>query len=134
MLRQQYGYDKERYNSCQRSPSRRRISSIRRKGKEEDDKEPLSITPAEIDELIEKWNTTREEARALEQKQKKYRKLIGKIMNITEADVIKGKELQVIRKIQKRRTINRSDLPPDIFDQYSNTKNIEMYYIQECPQ
>lgn len=114
-----------------RSPSRRRVSSIR-KGEDDPDEDPLSITPSEIDELIERWNTAREQSRELAKKEKKYRRLMEKIMDITGAQIIKGKELQVTRTTQNRRTISREDLPPDIFQQYSKVKTVDMYYIREC--
>jgi len=116
-----------------RSPSRRRVSSIRKEHRENDpDEDPLSITPSEIDELIERWNTSREQSRELAKKEKKYRRLMEKIMDITGAQIIKGKELQVTRTTQNRRTISRADLPSDIFQQYSKLKTVDMYYIREC--
>lgn len=114
-----------------RSPSRRRVSSIR-KGEDDPDEDRLSITPSEIDELIERWNTAREQSRDLAKKEKKYRRLMEKIMDITGAQIIKGKELQVTRTTQNRRTISRADLPADIFQQYSKVKTVDMYYIREC--
>ena len=114
-----------------RSPSRRRVSSIR-KGEDDPDEDRLSITPSEIDELIERWNTAREQSRDLAKKEKKYRRLMEKIMDITGAQIIKGKELQVTRTTQNRRTISGADLPPDIFQQYSKVKTVDMYYIREC--
>lgn len=109
-----------------RSPSRKRLSSIHK----EDVGEGISITPDEIDAIIERWDETRKEIKELEEKEKKYKKIITKIMDLTKADAIQGKDLKVTRRIQSRRFLSRANVPVEVYDQYSVVKDVTMMYIR----
>lgn len=116
----------ERYRRSRgRSPSKRRPSSVT------DDNEKLTITNQELDDLIVSWNDVRNEMKSLRDKERKYKQLITRVMSVTRADVIKGRDLQVIKKIQTRKTVSSRDLPIDIFEKYSNVKEIPVFYIRE---
>jgi hypothetical protein len=108
-----------------RSPSTRRLSSIRK------DEEKLSVDAEEIDEMIMKWDLLRRQSKELREKEQKYRKIIARIMDLTESDVIKGKDLSVTRRHQRRTFLTKANVPPEIYQQYGQVKEIVMFYIKE---
>jgi hypothetical protein len=109
-----------------RSPSRRRVSSI-----EKTENEQLNINPEEIDEILINWFESKQRSRELAEKERRYKQLIQRIMNLTNSDVIKGKDLQVTRQVQKRRFLLKENMPSDIYDKYSTTREISMLYLRE---
>lgn len=113
-------------NTHIRSPSKLRLSTIQKNQNND-----ISITPDEIDEIIMKWYDVKIESKKLNEKEKKYKDIIQRIMDLTNNNVIKGKDLSVIRKFQKRKFISRENLPSDIFNEYSIEKSISMMYIKE---
>jgi hypothetical protein len=109
-----------------RSPSKRRLSSI-----DKDDDDELTINPKEIDELITSWYEAKTRRKELELKESKYKRMIHKILNLTGHDAIKGRDLMVTRKHQKRRIITKNLLPADIFAKYARTTEISFLYLKE---
>jgi regulator of sirC expression with transglutaminase-like and TPR domain len=101
-----------------RSPSKRRISSIDKKDGE------LSLNPDEIDDLITNWHDTKADIKELEVKEKRYKLLIHKLLDVTGSDAIKGKDLQVTRNSYKKILISKQMLPEDIFEKYSEEREI----------
>lgn len=95
----------------------------------EDDK--LTINPTELDELIANWYETKNNIKQLEEKEAKYKGMIHKILDLTQSDAIKGKELQVTRRITKRLVISKKLLPGEIFDKYAKSMEISALYIKE---
>ncbi len=118
-------YYKNIRRSRPRSPARRRLSSI------QDSKGGNSMTSKEIDETIVKWKYAKDQLAYYKAKESKYKQIISKIMDITSADVISGKDLTVTRKTQNRRFISKAMLPADIFDSYSKVREIPYFYIKE---
>lgn len=108
-----------------RSPSRRRISSIH------DNEGKTKMTSKEIDETIVKWKYAKDQLAYYKAKESKYKQIVSKIMDVTGADVISGKDLTVTRKVQNRRFISKALLPKDIFESYSKVREIPYYYIKE---
>jgi hypothetical protein len=107
------------------SPSRRRLSSVERKD------EGLSISPDEIDEIIVKWYQARKETKELEEKERRYKLILNKVLDLTGGDVIKGRDLQVIRRVQKRRFLLKANVPAEIYERYSTVKNVQSLHIRE---
>ncbi len=93
-------------------------------------KEELDITPNEIDDIIVAWDKVRHQAKELVEQEKKYKRIITRLLDITNTDSIKGKELQVYRIHQKRRMLLKKNVPTDVYDKYSTSKEIEMIYIR----
>jgi len=94
-------------------------------------KEPEDISPGEIDEIITLWYEAKQESRKLAEKEKEYKRIINSILDLTGSDAIKGKLLQVERRIQKRRYISRNLVPLDVFDRYSKSQEVSSLYIRE---
>ena len=120
-------YKKAPRSSRPRSPSRRRMSSIEKKN----DDDELTIDPSEIDQLITSWYEAKNQMKELTEKERRYKRMLNKILDLTGGDAIKGRDLQVTRRIQKRRFISKNLVPEDVFDRYAKTIEISALYIKE---
>jgi|SRR5579872_3319787 len=89
------------------------------------------INKEQLDSLITEWHEIRTKMHELEVKEKHHRDLIKKFMDNTGADIIQGKELEVKRGIQKRHILLRENMPKDIYEKYSQLKNVEIFYIRK---
>lgn len=107
---------------ARQSPSRHKLSAIEK----EDD-----LNNDQIDELITRWHETRHTIRTLEEKEKHYKALIRKFMNVSDIDIVQGKDLEVQRTMQQRHIISKENLPTDIYDKYCQTRSIEIFYIRK---
>lgn len=126
--------DSQEYNSSTKhnsipplrlSRSKRSPSRIYRQ-----DDEKVSINPIEIDELITNYYETKLQLRELEAKEQRYKRLIHRLLDITQASQIKGRALEVSRRTQKRRHISKRDVPNDIWEQYSREMNVSMLFVK----
>lgn len=118
----QSGYKKQapRYSRSKTSPSRIH--------KTENDQ--ISLDPVEIDDLITDFYENKAQLQELMRKEKRLKGLIHRLLDITNSNIIKGRALELTRRIQNRRIITRSDVPQDIFDQYSRPIEVPMLYIK----
>lgn len=89
----------------------------------------ISYSYSEIDDIIEKWALVKSDISKLEEKEKRYKKIIKELMKELDSDIIKGSKYGVKNVNQIRRYINRSDLPEDIFDKYSSEKEVSFLYL-----
>jgi hypothetical protein len=94
------------------------------------DDEKVSLDPAEIDDLITDFYETRTQLQELERKGKRLKALIHRLLDVTNSNVIKGRALELTRRIQKRRVITKSDVPQEIFDEYSRSIEVQMLYVK----
>jgi hypothetical protein len=94
----------------------------------EDDK--ISLDPAEIDDLITDFYENRTQLQELTRKEKRLKVLIHRLLDITNSNIIKGRALELTRKTQTRRVISRSDVPQDVFNQYSREIQVPMLYVR----
>lgn len=107
-----------------KSPSKRRVSSV------EVDKK-LNISIEEIDETIEKWSEVKEKIRILKEKEEKYKKIISKIMEVTNSDIIKGNDHKVIKVTRSQNMLLKQNIPKEIYDKYSIKKEVSFFYVKE---
>lgn len=92
--------------------------------------EEVSLDPAEIDGLITDFYETKQQTQELMRKEKRLKNLIHRLLDITNSNLIKGRALELSRRVQQRRVITRSDVPQDVFDQYSRSIEVQMLYVK----
>jgi predicted O-linked N-acetylglucosamine transferase (SPINDLY family) len=108
-----------RFSRSKTSPSRIRQT----------ENEQVSLDPTEIDGLITDFYENKIQLQELVRKEKRLKALIHRLLDITNSNIIKGHALELTRKTQQRRIITRSDVPSDVFNQYSRQIEIQMLHI-----
>lgn len=124
------GESKEFLEDSQYPGNEQKILKERMKSSDHKEKNIDSITPEEIDIVIKKWYSAREDSKRIQKEEAKYKDLIMKVMDATDSNDIKGTYFTVSRKYQNRRFISKSLVPPEIFDKYSRPQEIAMFYIK----
>lgn len=107
------------------SPSKRSPNRIYR-----DEKENVSLEPADIDDLITNFYETKMQMRELQQKEDRYKRLIHRLLDVTQTRQIKSRALQVTKRVQRKRILTKQDVPSEIWQQYSREIEVPMLYIQ----
>ncbi len=69
--------------------------------------------------------------KSLEEKERRYKRMLNKILDLTKSDALKGKDLQVTRRIQRRRMISKNLVPAEVFEKYARVQEISALYIKE---
>lgn len=92
--------------------------------------DPL-LSPGEIDEIITLWQEAKIESKRLEAKEQEYKRILNQVLDLTGSDAIKGKFLQVERRVQKRRYLTRRMVPIEVFERYAKTSEISALYLRE---
>jgi len=91
----------------------------------------VKFTPDEIDSIIKKWNETKNEAKRLRENEEKYKLVLGKIMDNYNTDIIKGSSLKVSRYQLSRKFLLKENIPKDIYDKYSTSRNITCFRLSK---
>lgn len=89
-----------------------------------------NLLPEEIDTVIEYYSKLKQDIKKLEEKQEEYKEILLSVLNSTNTDIIKGKRFQIRRILQKRKYLNKKNVPDDIFNKYSITKTISVLTIK----
>lgn len=82
-----------------------------------------------IDSILEKWHTSKNEIIKLQKKCDNYKKQIKKVMDSRDVNTINGTDYTVSRKTIKRETVSKNTLPNDIWKNYCQKSKYESYYI-----
>lgn len=113
------------YHAPRFSPSKRSPNRIY-----QDEKEKLSLEPADIDDLITNFYETKMEMRELQRKEDRYKRLIHRLLSVTNTNQIKSRALQITKRVQKKRIICKQDVPEEIWRQYSREIEVPMLCIK----
>ena len=97
------------------------------------------IDPKTVDKIIDAWSDLREEFKALQLKEKEFKRILNEFLDQTSKSnvhyiALEGTTHRLIRKIQQRRYLYRKDVPDQIFNKYSKTKLIPFIYITKKPE
>ena len=107
------------------SPSKRSPNRIYR-----DENEKLSLEPADIDDLITNFYETKMQMKELQQKEDRYKRLIHRLLDVTNTSQIKSRALQITKRVQRKRVMNKQDVPTEVWQQYSREIEVPMLFIQ----
>jgi hypothetical protein len=81
------------------------------------------------EEILKKWYETKELISLLEARRDSYKKAIEKIMNERNINVFSDGKYIVKRSKQKRMKLDKTDLPPGIYEKYSKEIEVDFYTI-----
>ena len=85
----------------------------------------------EIETLLDKWFSTKQEISKLESKCEKYKKCAEIILNNKNTNHISTDFHKLTRKEISRSSISKKDVPKDIWNKYSKTQSFPVYYLSE---
>ena len=84
-----------------------------------------------IDDLLRLWQTNKAQIQELEKKNDLYRSYAEKLMNKNGTDDIEGSTYRVTRSNVVRESVNKKDLPSDVWNRYCKKSSFFSYYIKE---
>jgi len=85
----------------------------------------------DIENLLNKWYSAKQELSQLEKKIEKYKVLSENLMNKQNTDEITSDNYTLKRKELNRTTIGKKDLPEDIWERYSKELFYNAFYISK---
>ena len=83
----------------------------------------------DINILLEKWYTTKQQIQKLESNLEKYKKAADRLMNKKDTNQLVSSEYSLKRRENSRLSISRNDVPTDIWNKYSKRSNYKSFYI-----
>jgi len=83
----------------------------------------------DIENLLNKWYSAKQELSMLEKKIEKYKILAENLMNKENVDVLTSNNYILKRKEINKTTIGKKDLPIDIWNKYSKESFYNAFYI-----
>lgn len=87
------------------------------------------LDPNEIDTIIESYYQTKQQIKKLEDKHEEFRKILYELLNSSNTDIIKGKNLQVRKIVQNRTFVNKEKIPENILEQCLSKKKITILTV-----
>lgn len=88
----------------------------------------------DIENLLNKWYSAKQELSMLEKKIEKYKILAENLMNKENVDVLTSNNYILKRKEINKTTIGKKDLPIDIWNKYSKESFYNAFYISNKPE
>jgi hypothetical protein len=89
----------------------------------------IDADDGDISVLLEKWSKDKVKLAKLEERIEKYKKLAGKIMDERDKDNLSSSDYLLKRRTQTRSTISKSDVPIDVWKNYSRQVSFQAYYL-----
>lgn len=85
----------------------------------------------DVDELLSKWYDLKETINKLETKMKEYKLVAEQLMSKNNTTELKNKEYVLEKKELTRRTVNKEQLPVEIWNKYSKEQVYNSFYISK---
>lgn len=89
------------------------------------------MSTKDIDELLERWNETKDKITELEKKCEKYKAYCEKLMKRMNVDILSGSKFYVSKVNVTRSTMSKKDVPDEIWNKYSNKCSYPSYYVKK---
>jgi hypothetical protein len=84
----------------------------------------------EIDELLQHWQSTKEEISLLEKKCEKYKKISERMMITEGTNTLSSKDYTVTRKMLCRESLAKKDVPSDVWKKYAKQVSYPVFYLK----
>ena len=85
----------------------------------------------DIDFLLQKWNTTKEEISSLEKKLDKYKKYAEHIMTQENLTQLSNNEYTLTKTEMNRTVLAKEDVPKEIWFKYSKNISYNMFTLRK---
>lgn len=89
----------------------------------------MSHDKDDVRTVLKKWHDTKEKMDILEEKLKKYKTKVGKIMNEKKVDKIEAGGFIVKRRHNTRTSLSRESVPADIWKEYATKSHFDVYTL-----
>ncbi len=90
-----------------------------------------SVSDKQLEQLLMQWSKVKKDILELEEKEKKYKKLISNLMEDDNTDSLFSDTYVVKRRIQKRKTVSQKDLPVDIWERYAKQSEFPVFTLKK---
>lgn len=87
------------------------------------------MSNTDITTLLERWDKDKKKVAELETRIEKYKKLANKLMDKQGQDKLNSDEFTLKRRNQTRSMLTKSDVPADVWDEYSRTVTFQTFYL-----
>lgn len=91
----------------------------------------VNIDKDDISTLLDRWSDDKAKIAQLEGRIEKYKRLVGKIMDEKDIDELASSTYKVKRRTQSRSTISKTDVPNDIWKEYSRKVSFDSFYLSQ---
>jgi predicted nucleic acid-binding Zn-ribbon protein len=82
-----------------------------------------------IDELLEKYDSTRAQIKELEEKMERYKGKIDDLMASKNTDRIMGSRYAIKRSMNTRTYLSKDDMPRELWTKYSTSCTFPVYRL-----
>ncbi len=84
----------------------------------------------EIDELLDHWQSAKDEISKLEKKCEKYKKIAERMMIGEGTNTLVSKDYTVTRRVVCRDSLAKKDVPSDIWKSYAKQVSYPVFYFK----
>lgn len=85
----------------------------------------------DIEEILKKWDSSKEKLVILEKKIEKYKGIISKEMNKKNTDRLSTGNYNVQRRRNTRSFLSKENVPADIWKEYSTKSSYDSFYLSK---
>jgi len=85
----------------------------------------------DIEQFLQNWYDTKTKIADLQRKLDKYKKVADKIMTPNAGDQIRSRGFVLTKKVQSRKTISKSTVPNEVWENYSKRVDYPVFYIKK---
>jgi len=85
----------------------------------------------DIEEILKKWDSSKEKLSLLEKKIEKYKGIIAREMNKKNTDRLSAGNYNVQRRRNTRSFLSKESVPADIWKEYSTKSTYDSYYVSK---
>jgi len=89
------------------------------------------ITSQELENLLMKWHSIKQEIKELEKKEEKFKRILSDIMLDRDTDVLKAGEWKVTKRSQNMPKLLKKDVPAEVWNRYSTVTSFDAYYLSK---
>ena len=81
--------------------------------------------------FIDQWANLKAEIKRLNLQSEVYRKRADTLMQQNNTNVLQGTNHRVVKRVTHTTRIKKSDMPQDIWDQYSTVNTHNVFYVKK---
>ena len=82
-----------------------------------------------MDKTLEKWMKCKEKVAILEKRMEKYKTEVEQEMRRQNISEIRTRDFKVVRRSNTRKQLSKSNVPPNIWEQYATRSHYNSYYL-----
>lgn len=80
---------------------------------------------------LEKWYSSKQKMRVLEERIERYRQAIAKELNSKGVSTLSGGDYTVTRRRNVKTTLSKDSVPKEIWDKYSKKSSYDAFFLKK---